>query len=363
MIKGDKLLLYPLLLLLFALSFLLRIRSLHMDVFGDETLYYYLSKTLGFAPDSMRDLLPLWTHVSVRPFLYLFYFPWAQIGFATYRVVSILVGSIVPCLIFVLGTRMRANPYLAACFALVASLHPQFILFSTVGFPDMLATALLLCGLLAHNANATRWATVLFCLMVLAKEAFAMFLVPLVIDGAIALWRSRKRSIIAPLAGLFAVALTNGFELFVLHGPPQGWSSNGISSDFYAGFLCSYWFIPFALLLLLHKEYRVLALGLGAPAFFFVWGNILKKGVDSWYVVGPLAVALLAATVAVQRAVDTLGKIVQIFAVCEGANVACNRRLLRKDARSATCHRPARPARLADARAPQSRSGPIMPCV
>jgi|GEM_PF-3286154 len=306
MIKRDRLWLFPFLAVLFILSFLLRIRKIHMDVLGDEALYYYLSKTLGIAPKSMRDLLPLWTHVSVRPFMYVFYFPWAQLGFTAYRVVSILVGCTVPCLLLVLSVRMRANPYLAACFALVASLHPQFILFSVVGFPDMLATALLFCGLLAYHANSVRWATLFFCVTVLAKESFAMFLVTLLVDGVVALRRNGQKLVLAPLAGLLAVAITNGFEVYVLHGPPQGWSNNGINSDFYAGFLCSFWFIPFGLLLLLYKEYRVLAIGLGAPAFFYVWGNVLKKGVDSWYIIGPLAVALLVATVVVQRAVETL---------------------------------------------------------
>ena len=306
MIKRDQLSLFPFMLVLFTLSFLLRVRSIHMDVFGDETLYYYLSKTLGIAPASTKDLPPLWTHFSVRPFLYLFFFPWAQLGFIPFRLVNILVGCTVPCLIFALSTRMRVNAYLAMCFALLASLHPQLIFHSVVAFPDMLATALLLGGLLAYFSDSTRWATLLFCLSVLTKEAFAMFLVPLLVDGSIRMCKAREKLVIAPMVGLAVVAITNGFEVYVLHGALQGWSSRRIEDDFYWAFFWSYWFIPFALLLLLYKEYRVFAISLGAPAFFYVWDHVMKKGADAWYVIGPFSVALFAVTVAVQRAVDTL---------------------------------------------------------
>ena len=306
MIKRDKLLLLPFMLALSGLSFVLRVREIHMDVFGDESLYYYLSKTLGIAPASAKDLPHLWTHVSVRPFMYLFYFPWAQFGFIPFRAVNILVGSAVPCLICALGVRMRVNAYIAVCFAILASVHPQFILYSVVTFPDMLATALLLGGLLAYYSKSTRWAALLFCLSVLTKEAFAMFLVPLLVEGSIRFWKTREKSCIAPMLGLAAVVITNGFELYVLHGPSQGWSSNRIGNDFYAAFLWSYWFIPFVLLLLLHKEYNVLTISLGAPAFFYVWGHVMGKGVDAWYIIGPFSIALFVVSVAVQRAVDTL---------------------------------------------------------
>ncbi len=306
MIKRDKLSLLPFMLVLFTLSFLLRVRSIHMDVFGDETLYYYLSKTLGIAPASTKDLPPLWTHFSVRPFLYLFFFPWAQLGFIPFRLVNILVGCTVPCLIFALSTRMRASAYLAMCFALLASLHPQLIFHSVVAFPDMLATALLLGGLLAYFSDSTRWATLLFCLSVLTKEAFAMFLVPLLVDGSIRRCKAREKLVIAPMVGLAVVAITNGFEVYVLHGALQGWSSRRIGDDFYWAFFWSCWFIPFALLLLLHKEYRVFAISLGAPAFFYVWDHVMKKGADAWYVIGPFSVAMFVVTVAVQKALDTL---------------------------------------------------------
>ena len=111
-IKRDKLSLFPFMAVLFTLSFLLRIRRIRMDVFGDEALYYYLSKTLGIAPASSKDLLPLWTHVSVRPFMYLFYFPWAQLGLVPFRLVNILIGCTVPCLIFALSTKCGPMPTL-----------------------------------------------------------------------------------------------------------------------------------------------------------------------------------------------------------------------------------------------------------
>ena len=167
----------------------------------------------------------------------------------------------------------------------------------------MLATALLLCGLLAYF-NSTRWATLLFCLSVLTKEAFAMFLVPLLVDGTIRMCKTREKLVLAPMLGLVVVAITNGFEVYILRGPPQGWSSNRIGNHFYSGFFWSYWFIPFALLLLLYKKFRILAVSLGAPAFFYVWGHVMKKGVNTWYIIGPFSVALFAVTVAVQRAME-----------------------------------------------------------
>ncbi len=63
-----------------------------------------------------------------------------------------------------------------------------------------------------------------------------------------------------------------------LHGPPQGWASNTIGDDFYWAFFWSYWFIPFALLLLLHKEYRVFAIS-SAPAIETTEREQLRRSV------------------------------------------------------------------------------------
>jgi hypothetical protein len=244
--------------------------------------------------------------------MYVFFFPWARLGFTAFRIANAMVGSTVPCLIFLLSVKFRTNPYLAAVFALIACIHGQLIDYSIIGFPDMLATAMLLCGYLAYFSDRVLLATILLCLTVLTKEAFGMFLLPLVVDGGFRYQAHRSRLAIAPIAGLLVVVATSLISVRLLHGRPQGWSTNGIYEGFFSGFLFSYWYIPFGIVLLLHKEFQVLAVAVAAPLFFLIWGYALKKGVDQWYTIGPLAVALFVTSVSVQRAIEELQSITKV---------------------------------------------------
>jgi hypothetical protein len=217
---------------------------------------------------------------------------------------NIVVGSVVPGLVFLLSVKFRANHYLAAAVALIACLHGTLIEYSVKVFPDTLASALMLCGYLAYFSRRARTATVLLVLMVLAKEAYALFLVPLVFDGAVRWIRRGNWLIVAPIAAFLAVFMTNGYAVFLLHAPMQGWSKNAMGERFMSQFLWTYWCIPFGLLLLLEQKWQVLGVALAAPLFYTVWGHVLRRGVEQWYIIGPLCVALVAAAVAMQSAAN-----------------------------------------------------------
>jgi hypothetical protein len=287
-------------LILFGLAFMYRIKDLYTPLYGDQSLYYYLSRTLGFAPKPLVDLEPLWTHVVVRPFMYLFFWPWANLGMTAFRLANIVVGSLTPCLVYALSVQFRVKPALAAVVALAFSVHPIAVMFSAKGFPDNLATALILGGYLAYFANRVAVATVMLLLTVLTKEAFAMFLLPLLIDGAWHYARVRSRLMVAPLTGVAAVVATSGIAILGFGGRLQGWSHGQPGIEFFSAFLASPWFIPLYALLLLQGRIRVLLIGLAAPLFFVVWGFVLHRGVERWYICGPFAVALVALSVALQ---------------------------------------------------------------
>jgi len=92
--------------------------------------------------------------------------------------------------------------------------------------------------------------------------------------------------------------------MFLLHAPMQGWSKNAMGEHFLPQFLWTYWCIPFGLLLLLERRWQVLGVALAAPLFYTVWGRVLGRGVEQWYIIGPLCVALVAAAVAMQSAAN-----------------------------------------------------------
>jgi hypothetical protein len=287
---------------LFALGLAFRLREVHAPLYGDQALYFYLSESLGIATSSVKDLSPLWTHVAVRPFMYVFFWPWANMGMTAFRVANIVVGATVPCLIYCLSVRFRVGPALAAIVALAASVHPVLVTFSVKGFPDNLATALALGGYLAYFSNRRGAATALLLLTVLTKEAYAMFLLPLLGDGAYRFMKTRSLLALAPFVGLCAVVVTNGISIYLLDGRLQGWGSGKPESWFFRAFLASSWFIPLYVLLLLEREMQVLLVSLAAPAFYAVWALLLHRGIEQWYIYGPFCVALVGLSVGLQSA-------------------------------------------------------------
>lgn len=292
-----------LLSLLFLLALWLRLTELHTPFFGDQSIYYYLSYTLGVPPASARDLEPLVSHVVVRPFMYLFFFPWAHLGLTAFRLVNIVVGSTIPCWVLLICTRSRVSPYVALPFAVITCLHRGLIEYSARVFPDTLALALVLLGCLFYLSRRMGLAGAALTLAALTKEAYAVFLLPLTLDGALAYWRTRSWRFLAPLAGFTAAVSTNAFSVFVLHARPQGWSQNALYDGFFSGFLWTYWFIPVGLLLIAGTQWLLLALSLTGPLFYIGWAVLLKRGVEGWYIIGPLCFALIATAVAFQTAI------------------------------------------------------------
>jgi hypothetical protein len=84
----------------------------------------------------------------------------------------------------------------------------------------------------------------------------------------------------------------------------QGWSKSAMGERFLSQFLWTYSFVPFGLLLLLERKWQVMGVAAAAPLFYTVWGHVLGRGVEQWYIIGPLCVALVAATVAMQSAAN-----------------------------------------------------------
>jgi hypothetical protein len=240
--------------------------------------------------------------------MYLFFYPWANIGFITFRCTNIVLGALVPCLVYLLSTRFRVNSYLASAVAAIISFHPVCVFFSTIVFPDTLATVLILSSYLAFFSRKLKTATLLFCVTVLTKEAFAMFLIPILAIGAVEFLRKRSWSILSPIAAVCTVACTNGASLYLLGGRLQGWSTAQADPNFFAQFLASPWFLSFLAVLIFHKEFEAFAISLGAPLFFAVWSGVLHKGVDGWYILGPLPVALVSTSVALMRTFEVLSR-------------------------------------------------------
>lgn len=296
--------------LLLAVALVVRLRQIHVDLYGDESLYFYLSKTWGGAPASAPEMPHLFQHVAARPFMYVFNHPWANLGFFTFRAVNICIGSMVPVFMFFLSRRFGAGSMISAAVAVLAALHPDLVAIASVGFPDTQATALVLASYLLFFSNRLKWSALALTLAVLTKEAYAMFALGLLAIGMVKFLRGQRRPIVVPIVAMVTVVLSNGIAIVVFHGSPQGWSPNALNGEFLEKILFTAWFAPFLLVLRVHRKYALIALGLGPPFFFLVWGYVFHRGVEWWYTTGPITVALIVVAVALQHSISNLARLI-----------------------------------------------------
>ena len=294
--------------LLFAIAFWLRIGTLDVSLYGDETWYFHLARTLGLGNDHVVNPFPRAAHVLARPFLYVFYWPWAQLGFTTFRAVNIVISAATVSVTALVCQSLRLGRLASFVACLLVATHQMSLCYATRVFPDTPATFFALLAVWAFVAERPR-ATFLLCVAAtLTKEAFA--LIPLALLAlSIELggpWQLRLRRPMAywVAASLLPLALLTLVSIFLLGGRLQGWSNLPPDGRF-LGIMGFGWdFAALYLALAVLGYWRVLVLALANPLFYLAWWHILGRGVNEWYVVGAIPMTAMA----VAAALDGFGR-------------------------------------------------------
>jgi hypothetical protein len=293
---------------LVGLALALRLQGLWVGLYGDETWYFHLSRTLGIGREHVVNPFPEGAHVLARPFLYVFTFPAAQLGVTAYRVFNAILSAatvgVTALACRSLGLRRLAT--FVGCLVVVA--HDVTLVFTTRVFPDTPATFFAMLAVWAFLAERPR-AMFLACVAAtLSKEAFAV--VPLAL-GLLSLERGGRLGLRVRPIGWWAAAsgvpllLCMALSIFVLGGRLQGWSNIQPDTRFLALMGITLASAPLFVVLALVGQGRVLVLALMHPVFYLVWWYVVGRGVNEWYVVGavpPLAMATAAALDAFPRA-------------------------------------------------------------
>jgi len=128
-------------IVIFAASFLLRVLTLDNDLYGDEAYYYYLS----LLPEKYGVL-----HRNHPPLLYLLYHPFTA-SVTTFRLINILVGSLVPIIIYLILRTYKIREEYRILGAGIIVFHSLFVKYSTVVFLDMLSVFFIMLSYLFYR--------------------------------------------------------------------------------------------------------------------------------------------------------------------------------------------------------------------
>jgi uncharacterized membrane protein len=183
--------------LLFGLSLFFRVWNLDSDVFSDEAYYYYLT----MFPEKYFSL-----HRNHPFLLYIVYHPFSQ-DLVTFRFVNILVGSLVPVLVYVLLASYNVRINLRIAGGVAAAINVILVRFSGIVFLDMLAVALLLLGCVFLRRGLWAFSGLTFGLSALVKE-YALIAALILVAGVWFRTRSAKlTALCASSVGVAAVIL------------------------------------------------------------------------------------------------------------------------------------------------------------
>jgi len=149
------------LILLFGLALLVRLCNLDTDVNSDEAYYYYLT----VFPEKYVIL-----HRNHPFLLYVLYHPFAA-SLVSFRLVDVVVGSLIPILVYVLLGLYRLSSRIRILGGAAAAINPVLIKFSWIVYLDTLATTLLLLGFLSYKRRQWLATGIALGLSVLTKES------------------------------------------------------------------------------------------------------------------------------------------------------------------------------------------------
>jgi hypothetical protein len=295
---------------LFAVSFVLRWLFADGDFIGDDAWYFYLARGFGLEPGVQAE--HPYFHIANRPLYYLFFHLSTYAGLWGFRLLACCVAAAVPVLCFQAARALGASLGAAMLMAAGLCAHSQHLEYGARGFPDALASewALAACWAAARGAGP---ATLLLSIAsVLSKESFLV--VPAIatwlrwntqestgLPGtnfgppALVLDRWSVATLLLPVA---YVGLVTSISLNVPGVTMQGWSSAPFTLRDARKMWVGPELWPLIAWIVWRRDWRIVVLWLGLPAFYLAWNKLLGRGMAPWYAIGPSALSAVAGALA-----------------------------------------------------------------
>lgn len=304
---------------LFLAALALRVVFVWARPIVDEPLHYLVARELwhfkwaAFDIDGFPKPSPEWFFWQ-RPMFALAYWPSAQFGFTAFRIESVVMGSLIPPLVWLLLDSIgTSRPWrLGASFFVLV--EPPMVIWSAYVLPDALATCFVLGGLLALSRTRFKSGALLLAFGAWSKEVAIFVPIALTLISLVGTlptawlptsWSRYKRATF--WAGVTVVSTMP--LLFSLSFPGAllpGWLKGGDTSDALQHIVVLPWLLVPILWGLSNAKSRfwsVLALGLWS--FFAFYHIVLGKHVSWHYVVLPGTLAVLAAAQGLETKLTT----------------------------------------------------------
>jgi hypothetical protein len=300
----------------YALALAVRAWFLGTPVYGDEAAHFYVSRHLGMSPHAPHVLYPETdaTHWLFwqRPLFSLLLWPGAAVSFQGYRVWHALLSSLLAPLAMALVAQAGGDRWARAGVGVAVAVLPGIVGWGIRAFPDSLMAALFVAGVLLHGRGWHGRAAAAFLAAAWVKEVAAAGILAVFLSSLVQAMRRREvgvwpfrldKACTAYLAAGFLAPVPLLVSVFALGGIPPGWSTSKATLGLLDGLFASAWLVPLVLLGLRWGRTRRLALwALVFPLFYGVYGVLLHRGVEGWYLVPPQVLALAAAAVALEEA-------------------------------------------------------------
>ncbi len=281
-------------LLLFAVSFVLRARWIGVDVYGDESWYFHLARTLGTGVQT--EDLPF-GHFLSRPMLPLCYWPFAQINFQAFRWVNIFLGSLIPVLGFFTALSMNIPRKLSLAGGVLLCIHPVLTSFSALVFQDTLGCFFALAAIPAFEKKNYLAAAILTGAALVVKESFAvnmlaMGLISISFQSKFPFIKSSRFTYYLFLASIPYI-ICSALAFIVVGSRLPGWATEQPGIVFWSQMYINPLTIPLLFALIFLGKPRHIILTFCYPLFFLAWSYMLNKGVNNWYTIGPCVFVLM----------------------------------------------------------------------
>jgi hypothetical protein len=311
---------WPAILVLYGAALALRLALWDVPLYGDEAWHYHAARLFGQDAHNVHLMeqeagfdmsLMFWW----RPLFEILLAPGAWMGFGAYRIEHIVLASCLAPLGYLLlrDRGVRAWPAVAA--GVVLAVHPLFVRWGVIVFPDGLLTMWVVA---AAWAWARGWAIASAALAVAAawtKEVGAIAVGLLGLCelarswrlGRVRVWPTRLPPSVVAFLVAAPLAVLPVLWYVTSGGRPPGWNRGGDSLFVLDQVAYSPWLVILVLAGLFLRRSRPLAtLAAGYVAFWLGVHFILGRELQGWYFLLPAALVILASVGVLDETWDRL---------------------------------------------------------
>lgn len=293
----------------------LRLVNWRMVVFGDEAWHYFAARYFG---EPQGTILPLGGSqpeslgrlVWWRPLFVLILAPGAAISFDAWRLLHLLIVSLLPPLAFRLARAAGTGRIAAATAGLVVLLHPVIHRWSGIVFADALMTTAFAFGLWFWLRGRVGLAVVGFLASLWIKESALPAVAFVALWHVVREWRRAdfNKTPLVRAARTLSVPLTLPLGLVPLYvylqsgGQTPGWTLGGDPASAWNLVLMPWLYLPLLVGLVWPRTRGLCGVALASPAFYYAYARWGHHIVEQWYAVMPGFLALVASSVVLDEA-------------------------------------------------------------